>query len=233
MASEFLTYRAKKQKETNERRAKEATTNAAVDSLKQRSSQKKSNANGSSLINSGGVSVNDVEQRLKDSAISKAAAKTQTKAPMNSREKTTIALSETQKRNMPKNITVKNQNDPNARVVDQSIKNFNPNDPNYSTPADERSYRNTREGAYAYKHPIAGVASHVINNVGSGFEGLAGTAYQAVTGKKLDDQFFKGTYAAQDAQSGVRRRVQDATAEARTASAPQGRMPQGFLRILA
>ena len=44
MASEFLTYRAKKQKETNERRAKEATTNAAVDSLKQRSSQKKSNA---------------------------------------------------------------------------------------------------------------------------------------------------------------------------------------------
>lgn len=229
MASEFLTYRAKKQKETNERRAKEATTNAAVDSLKQRSSQKKSNANGSSLINSGGVSVNDVEQRLKDSAISKAAAKTQTKAPMNSREKTTIALSETQKRNMPKNITVKNQNDPNARVVDQSIKNFNPNDPNYSTPADERSYRNTREGAYAYKHPIAGVASHVINNVGSGFEGLAGTAYQAVTGKKLDDQFFKGTYAAQDAQSGVRRRVQDATGGSQDGISTTGENAAGFL----
>lgn len=229
MASDFLTYRAKKQKETNERRAKEATTNAAVDSLKLRSSQKKSNANGSSLINSGGVSVNDVEQRLKDSAISKAAAKTQTKAPMNSREKTTIALSETQKRNMPKNITVKNQNDPNARVVDQSIKNFNPNDPNYSTPADERSYRNTREGAYAYKHPIAGVASHVINNVGSGFEGLAGTAYQAVTGKKLDDQFFKGTYAAQDAQSGVRRRVQDATGGSQDGISTTGENAAGFL----
>lgn len=211
MASEFLTYRAKKQKETNERRTKEATTNAAVDSLKQSSSQEKNNASGSSLTNSYGVSVNDVEQKLKDNAISKAAAKMQTKAPMSSRGKTTIALSETQKRNMPKDITVKNQNDPNARVVDQSFNNFNPNDPNYSTPADERSYRNTREGAYAYKHPVAGVASHVINNIGSGFEGIAGTAYQAVTGKKLDDQFFKGTYAAQDAQSGVRRRIQDAT----------------------
>ena len=229
MASEFLTYRAKKQKETNERRAKEATTNAAVDSLKQRSSQKKNNASGISLTNSYGVSVNDVEQKLKDNAISKAAAKTQTKAPMDSRGKTTIALSETQKRNMPKNITVKNQNEPNARVVDQSFKNFNPNDPNYSTPADERSYRNTREGAYAYKHPIAGVASHVINNIGSGFEGIAGTAYQAVTGKKLDDQFFKGTYAAQDAQSGVRRRVQDATGGRQDGISTTGENAAGFL----
>ena len=229
MASEFLTYRAKKQKETNDRRAKEATTNAAVDSLKQRSSQKKNNASGSSLTNSYGVSVNDVEQKLKDNAISKAAAKTQTKAPMDSRGKTTIALSETQKRNMPKNITVKNQNEPNARVVDQSFKNFNPNDPNYSNPADERSYRNTREGAYAYKHPIAGVASHVINNIGSGFEGIAGTAYQAVTGKKLDDQFFKGTYAAQDAQSGVRRRVQDATGGRQDGISTTGENAAGFL----
>ena len=229
MASEFLTYRAKKQKETNDRRAKEATTNAAVDSLKQRSSQKKNNVSGSSLTNSYGVSVNDVEQKLKDNAISKAAAKTQTKAPMDSQGKTTIALSETQKRNMPKNITVKNQNEPNARVVDQSFKNFNPNDPNYSTPADERSYRNTREGAYAYKHPIAGVASHVINNIGSGFEGIAGTAYQAVTGKKLDDQFFKGTYAAQDAQAGVRRRVQDATGGRQDGISTTGENVAGFL----
>lgn len=229
MASEFLTYRAKKQKETNERRAKEATTNAAVDSLKQRSSQKKSNANGSSLINSGGVSVNDVEQRLKDSAISKAAAKTQTKAPMNSREKTTIALSETQKRNMPKNITVKNQNDPNARVVDQSFKNFNPNDPNYSTPADERSYHNTREGAYAYKHPVGGAVSHIVNNIGSGMEGLAGTAYQALTGKKLDNEFFKDTYAAQNAQAGVRRRVQDSTGGKQDGLSTTGEKVAGFL----
>lgn len=229
MASEFLTYRAKKQKETNERRAKEATTNAAVDSLKQRSSQKKNNANGSSLINSGGVSVNDVEQKLKDSAISKAAAKTQTKAPMNSREKTTIALSETQKRNMPKNITVKNQSDPNARVVDQSIKNFNPNNPNYSTPADERSYRNTKEGAYAYKHPVGGAVSHIVNNIGSGMEGLAGTAYQALTGKKLDDEFFKDTYAAQNAQAGVRRRVQDATGGKQDGINTTGEKVAGFL----
>lgn len=229
MASEFLTYRAKKQKETNERRAKEATTNAAVDSLKQRSSQKKNNANGSSLINSFGVSVNDVEQKLKDNAISKAAAKTQTKAPMNSRGKTTIALSETQKQNMPKNITVKNQNDPNARVVDQSIKNFNPNDPNYSTLADERSYRNTKEGAYAYKHPVGGAVSHIVNNIGSGMEGLVGTAYQALTGKKLDNEFFKDTYAAQNAQAGVRRRVQDATGGKQDGISTTGEKVAGFL----
>ena len=66
---------------------------------------------------------------------------------MMAQDNSTLALSDAQKKNMPKNITVKNQNDPNARVVDQSFKNFNPNDPNYSTPADERSYRNTREGA--------------------------------------------------------------------------------------
>ena len=144
-------------------------------------------------------------------------------------DNSTLALSDAQKKNMPKNITVKNQNDPNARVVDQSFKNFNPNDPNYSTPADERSYRNTREGAYAYKHPIAGVASHVINNIGSGFEGIAGTVYQAVTGKKLDDQFFKGTYAAQDAQSGVRRRVQDATGGRQDGISTTGENAAGFL----
>jgi N12 class adenine-specific DNA methylase len=144
-------------------------------------------------------------------------------------DNSTLALSDAQKKNMPKNITVKNQNEPNARVVDQSFKNFNPNDPNYSTPADERSYRNTREGAYAYKHPIAGVASHVINNIGSGFEGIAGTAYQAVTGKKLDDQFFKGTYAAQDAQSGVRRRVQDATGGRQDGISTTGENAAGFL----
>ena len=144
-------------------------------------------------------------------------------------ENTTLSLSDAQKRNMPKNITVRNQNDPNARVVDQAFKNFNQNDPNYSTPSDERSYRNTREGAYAYKHPVAGVASHVINNIGSGFEGLAGTAYQALTGKKLDDQFFKGTYAAQDAQSGVRRRVQDATGGSQDGISTTGENAAGFL----
>lgn len=148
---------------------------------------------------------------------------------MMAQDNSTLALSDAQKKNMPKNITVKNQNEPNARVVDQSFKNFNPNDPNYSTPADERSYRNTREGAYAYKHPIAGVASHVINNIGSGFEGIAGTAYQAVTGKKLDDQFFKGTYAAQDAQSGVRRRVQDATGGRQDGISTTGENVAGFL----
>ena len=148
---------------------------------------------------------------------------------MMAQDNSTLALSDAQKKNMPKNITVKNQNDPNARVVDQSFKNFNPNDPNYSTPADERSYRNTREGAYAYKHPIAGVASHVINNIGSGFEGIAGTAYQAVTGKKLDDQFFKGTYAAQDAQAGVRRRVQDATGGRQDGISTTGENVAGFL----
>lgn len=148
---------------------------------------------------------------------------------MMAQDNSTLALSDAQKKNMPKNITVKNQNEPNARVVDQYIKNFNPNDPNYSTPADERSYRNTREGAYAYKHPIAGVASHVINNIGSGFEGIAGTAYQAVTGKKLDDQFFKGTYAAQDAQSGVRRRVQDATGGRHDGISTTGENVAGFL----
>lgn len=148
---------------------------------------------------------------------------------MMAQDNSTLALSDAQKKNMPKNITVKNQNEPNARVVDQSFKNFNPNDPNYSTPADERSYRNTREGAYAYKHPIAGVASHVINNIGSGFEGIAGTAYQAVTGKKLDDQFFKGTYAAQDAQAGVRRRVQDATGGRQDGISTTGENVAGFL----
>lgn len=144
-------------------------------------------------------------------------------------QSTTLSLSDAQKRNMPKNITVKNQNDPNARVVDQSFKNFNPDDPNYSIPSDERSYRNTREGAYAYKHPIAGAASHVINNIGSGFEGLAGTAYQAVTGKKLDDQFFKGTYAAQNAQAGIRRRVQDATGGSQDGISTTGENAAGFL----
>ena len=148
---------------------------------------------------------------------------------MMAQDNSTLALSDAQKKNMPKNITVKNQNEPNARVVDQSFKNFNQNDPNYSTPADERSYRNTREGAYAYKHPVAGVASHVINNIGSGFEGIAGTAYQAVTGKKLDDQFFKGTYAAQDAQSGVRRRVQDATGGRQDGISTTGENVAGFL----
>lgn len=230
MASEFLTYRAKKQKETNERRAREAANNAAVDSLKQRSSQtKQANAGGDSLVNSNGVSVNEVEQRLKANAISKAAARTQAKASTLTQSKTTPALSETQKKNLPKNITVKNQNDPNARVVDQSFKNFNPNDPNYSTPSDERSYRNTREGAYAYKHPVGGAVSHIVNNIGSGMEGLAGTAYQALTGKKLDDEFFKDTYAAQNAQAGVRRRVQDATGGKQDGINTTGEKVAGFL----
>lgn len=230
MASEFLTYRAKKQKETNERRAREAANNAAVDSLKQRSSQtKQANAGGDSLVNSNGVSVNEVEQRLKANAISKAAARTQAKASTLTQSKTTPALSETQKKNLPKNITVKNQNDPNARVVDQSFKNFNPNDPNYSTPADERSYRNTREGAYAYKHPVGGAVSHIVNNIGSGMEGLAGTAYQALTGKKLDNEFFKDTYAAQNAQAGVRRRVQDSTGGKQDGLSTTGEKVAGFL----
>ena len=144
-------------------------------------------------------------------------------------DNSTLALSDAQKKNMPKNITVKNQNEPNARVVDQSFKNFNPNDPNYSTPADERSYRNTREGAYAYKHPVGGAVSHIVNNIGSGMEGLAGTAYQALTGKKLDDEFFKDTYAAQNAQAGVRRRVQDATGGKQDGINTTGEKVAGFL----
>lgn len=144
-------------------------------------------------------------------------------------DNSTLALSDAQKKNMPKNITVKNQNEPNARVVDQSFKNFNPNDPNYSTPADERSYRNTREGAYAYKHPVGGAVSHIVNNIGSGMEGLAGTAYQALTGKKLDNEFFKDTYAAQNAQAGVRRRVQDATGGKQDGISTTGEKVAGFL----
>lgn len=148
---------------------------------------------------------------------------------MMAQDNSTLALSDAQKKNMPKNITVKNQNEPNARVVDQSFKNFNPNDPNYSTPADERSYRNTREGAYAYKHPVGGAVSHIVNNIGSGMEGLAGTAYQALTGKKLDNEFFKDTYAAKNAQAGVRRRVQDVTGGKQDGISTTGEKVAGFL----
>lgn len=175
---------------------------AAVDLLKQRSLQK-NKAIEKTLVNPNGISVNDVEQQLKTNAISNVINKTQTK--------------------------VNNPNDLGIEATGQFFKSYDPADPNYSTPVNELSYRNTREGAYAYKHPIGGAINHIVNNIGSGTEGLAATAYQALTGKKLDDYFFKNTYAAQNAQSGVRRRIQDATGGAQDGINTTGESVAGFL----